>query len=148
VRLTPLLIAAALLLGGSSAAASRSISPAEYARRADAICTDYRARVQRLPRVAPSDFPSVVKLAIAVHAIVAMEDNRIHAIPLPGRARERASKWVAGHDRTLVLLDNLRIAAKKRSARLVQQANVALNANGSRDKALSRMLGMKVCSKV
>jgi hypothetical protein len=45
-------------------------------------------------------------------------------------------------------LDNLRIAAKKRSARLVQQANVALNANGSRDKALSRMLGMKVCSKV
>ena len=148
VGLTPLVVVAtALLLLATSASASRRISPAAYAQRADPICADYRARVRALPRVALTDFPRIVKLAIAVRAIVVLENKKIHAIPKPASERKLATKWVASRDRALVLVDKLRVAAQKRNTTLVEQANAELNANGSRGRALARLLGMKVCSK-
>jgi hypothetical protein len=134
------------LLEGASQAQPR-ISGAEFARRADAICLDYRRRTLNLPRPAPGDFAGVYKLAVATLAIAGPEVAKVRALPLPRLRRARAQAWVATRNRFLVLLRGLRAAAHGKSLQRVESASAALNANGARAHRLAAALGMKICSR-
>jgi hypothetical protein len=141
VLVSSVFCAAAILAGPAS-----GITPAAYAKRADAICADYKTRVARIPRVALSDLAGIYRGALAVLAIAKQDVAKIHALPLPGSNRAVAQAWVATHDRLLVLLGKLRDAAKRKDATAVGKIVAMLNANGAKGHALARRLGMKVCS--
>jgi hypothetical protein len=129
-----------------SSAAVSDISLSAYAKRADAVCSDYRWKVDQLPRPAPSAFAEEVSFARAVQTIVVDDNRKLHSIPLPVAKRRIVRDWVAGHDRIPRLLDSFRLAAQKKNLNLLEVANAALVANGAHGRSLARQLGMKVCS--
>jgi hypothetical protein len=145
------LLTLAVLVLSSQVAVAGSLrpgtTPASFARRADAICADYRARVARLPRLTSlSDLPRVHRLAVATLRIARLEVAKVHALALPAANRSVAQAWVATRDRLLVLLTKLRDAAKRKDGGAVATAVATLNRNGARGHALARRLGMRICS--
>ena len=138
----------AALLVVPSASARPQGTDATFAKRADAICADYQARVSRVPRTAVSDMPGMYRLAVAVLGIARTEAAKIDALALPNRNRAFARAWVSAWDPGLLrLLVKLRDAAKRKDARGVRAIVVALDANGATGRRLARSLGMKICSR-
>jgi hypothetical protein len=121
---------------------------ATFAKRADAICADYQARVSRVPPSAISDMPGMRRLAVAVLAIAGTEAAKIGALALPNRNRALARAWVSTwDDRLITLLVEVREAAKRKDPRTVRTVVAALYANGATSRRLARSLGMKICSR-
>src|ERR1700757_4486941 len=75
------------LLAASPGRAHSSITLAAYAKRADAVCSDYHRKAAHLPQVTVSDFRGLVKLARSARAIVTTDNRRLRAIPLPRAKR-------------------------------------------------------------
>jgi hypothetical protein len=126
--------------------ATSRITPAAFDTRADAVCADYRARVARLHLPSAGDLAGIYRVAVATLAIARLEVAKLHALPLPSANRALTHAWLATRDRLLVLLEQLRDAAKKKDAVAVGRVVAALNANGAEAHRLARSLGMKVCS--
>jgi hypothetical protein len=144
-RVVLLVLALGAVALGSQAASAESSTV--FAKKADAICTDYRGRVSQIPTPSStSDFPAVYQLAVKTLAIARLEVAKVHALALPATNRSLATAWVATRDRLLVLLLPLRDAAKRKDANAVADALKALNSNGAHARSLASRLGMKVCS--
>jgi hypothetical protein len=142
------LVAVCAVLVVTDASARPQGTGATFAKRADAICADYQARVSRVPRTAITDMPGVNRLAVAVLAIARTEAAKIDALALPNRNRALARAWVSTwDDRLITLLLNLRDAAKRNDARAVRTVVAALDANGATGRRLAHSLGMKICSR-
>jgi hypothetical protein len=138
----------AALLVVTNATARPQATGATFAKRADAICADYQAKVSRVPRTAISDMPGMYRLAVAVLAIARTEAAKIDALALPNRNRAFAQAWVSTWDpRLLTLLARLRDAWKRKDARAVRAIVAALDANGAAGRRLASSLGMKICSR-
>jgi hypothetical protein len=134
------------LLATAPVQASASITLHAYAKRADAVCADYHRKAAELPRVRLSDFPGLVKLASDTLVIVAADNKRLRAIPLPQAKRDLVVRWLHRGYRVPKLLRALSHAAKKKSVTAVLAANRALQDNGAKRRSLAHRLGMKTCS--
>jgi hypothetical protein len=147
---TPAIASAAFLLALFAATPGRatsSISLPAYAKRADAVCSDYHRKAAKLPQVAVSDFAGLIKLARAARALVVADNRKLRAIPLPRAKRTLVQQWLRRGYHVPALLKALELAAEKKSLPLVLAANRALGANGAKRRSLARRLGMKACSR-
>jgi hypothetical protein len=136
------------LVAVTGASAEPSITGKAFAKRADAICADYRSRVSHVPRTAVTDMPGTYRLAVAVLAIARIEAAKLKTLALPSHNRALARSWLATWDPRLIdLLTKLRDAAQRKDARAVRVLAAALDANGATGRRLAALLGMKVCSR-
>src|SRR5205085_9664155 len=89
--------------------ADLSITLPGYAKRADAVCLDYRRKVAQLPRFRLSDFPGVLRVARAFLPIAMAANDRFGAIPLPRVKRSLVKLWLHSVYRVPALVKALEI---------------------------------------
>lgn len=151
MRLTALLTAATAgavaLTAATAGHASTAITLARYDQRADAVCLGYHRKAARLPQVALTDFPGLVRLVRRALPLVTANVARLRAIPLPRAKRSLVKVWLRRHYRIPLLLRALRTAAEKKNAALVRTANQTLQQNGAAARSLAHRLGMAACSR-
>ena len=125
--------------GGSS-----RLSKAEYAKRADAICTKYNAKIQALGRpTAVSGLPAYVDKALP---LARKGDDELRALKPPKDEAQTAKEWLDQNDSVVGSMERLRDAAKKGDRAGIQTAlNEASSANRTAN-GLARRLGLRVCA--
>ena len=143
MRRFALAFAVATLAAGCGGGSGR-LSKAEYAKRADAICTKYNAKLKALARpTGISELPSYVKKALP---LARKGDDELRALEPPKDEEQSAKEWLDQNDSVVGSMERLRDAAKKGDRTGIQTAlNEASSANQTANR-LARSLGLRVCA--
>src|ERR671930_1627582 len=141
MRLLVLILGVALL-GGCGGAGQ--LSKQEYAKRADAICTKYNAKLKALTRpTGLSELPAYVDRALP---LARKGTNELRALEPPKDEEQTAKEWLDQNDSVVGSMERLRDAAKKGDRAGIQAAlNEATSANQTANR-LARRLGLSVCA--
>ena len=125
--------------GGSS-----RLSKAEYAKRADGICTKYNAKIRAIGRpTAISGLPAYVDKALP---LARKGDDELRALKPPKDEQQTTKEWLDQNDSVVGSMERLRDAAKKGDRAGIQTAlNEASSANRTAN-GLARRLGLRVCA--
>jgi hypothetical protein len=125
--------------GGSS-----RLSKAEYAKRADAICTKYNAKLKALSRpTSIGGLPAYVDKALP---LARKGDDELRALKPPKDEQQTTKEWLDQNDSVVGSMERLRDAAKKGDRAGIQTAlNEASSANRTAN-GLARRLGLRVCA--
>ncbi len=137
----PLLVFCVLLgaCGGGS-----GVSAEDYAKRADAICRRYQARLGVL---APARTPKeIVDLVSASLPVLRADVAALKSLPAPKDEKDLVARWLARGDRAIAALVDLRRAARRGALLAVRDIAAAAWENAAAADALARRLGLKACS--
>jgi hypothetical protein len=120
------------------------LSKDEYAKRADAICTKYNAKLKALARPTRiSDLPAYVDRALP---LARKGDDELRGLKPPKDEEQTAKEWLDQNDSVVGSMERLRDAAKKGDRAGIQTAlNEATSANRTANR-LARRLGLSVCA--
>jgi hypothetical protein len=123
---------------------SDRLSRVEYAKRADAICTKYNAKLKALSRpTSISGLPTYVDEALP---LARKGDDELRALKPPEDEKQTAKEWLDQNDSVVGSMERLRDAAKKGDRAGIQTAlNEASSANQTANR-LARRLGLRVCA--
>ena len=123
---------------------SGRLSKAEYAKRADEICTKYNAKLKALARpTSISALPDYVDKALP---LARKGDDELSALKPPKDEGRTAKEWLDQNDSVVGSMERLREAAKKGDRAGIQTAlNEATAANRTAN-GLARRLGLDVCA--
>jgi hypothetical protein len=134
---------AALLVAGCGGSGGR-LSKEEYAKRADAVCTKYNAKLKALARpTGISELPAYVDKALP---LARKGDDELRALKPPKDEEQTAKEWLDQNDSVVGSMERLRDAAKKGDRARIQTAlNEATSANQAANR-LARRLGLTVCA--
>jgi len=125
--------------GGSS-----RLSKAEYAKRADAICTKYNAKLKALAR--PTNISALPDYVDKALPLARKGDDELRALKPPKDEEQTAKEWLDQNDSVVGSMERLRDAAKKGDRAGIQTAlNEATSANRTAN-GLARRLGLRVCA--
>ena len=143
MRRIVLAVVVAGLAAGCGGGSGR-LSKAESAKRADAICTKYNAKIQALGRpTAVSGLPAYVDKALP---LARKGDDELRALKPPKDEAQTAKEWLDQNDSVVGSMERLRDAAKKGDRAGIQTAlNEASSANRTAN-GLARRLGLRVCA--
>src|SRR5919206_2485001 len=123
---------------------SGRLSKAEYAKRADAICTKYNAKIRALGR--PTSIPGLPAYVDEALPLARKGDDELRALEPPKDEEQTAKEWLDQNDSVVGSMERLRNAAKKGDRTGVQTAlNEATSANQTANR-LARRLGLSVCA--
>jgi hypothetical protein len=144
MRRIMLAVVVAGLAAGCGGGSGR-LSKAEYAKRADAICTKYNAKIRALGRpTAISGLPAYVDKALP---LARKGDDELGALKPPKDEERTAKEWLDQNDSVVGSMERLRDAAKKGDRPGIQTAlNEATSANRTAN-GLARRLGLEVCAR-
>ena len=133
-----------VLLAAGCGGGSGRLSKAEYAKRADAICTKYNAKIRALGRpTAISGLPAYVDKALP---LARKGDDELRSLKPPKDEEQKAKEWLDQNDSVVGSMERLRDAAKKGDRAGIQTAlNEASSANRTAN-GLARRLGLRVCA--
>src|SRR5919202_5386925 len=135
--------AVATLAAGCGGGSGR-LSKDEYAKRADAICTKYNAKLKALARpTSISALPAYVDRALP---LARKGDDELRALKPPKDEEQTAKEWLDQNDSVVGPVERLRDAAKKGDRAGIQAAlDEASSANQTANR-LARKLGLGVCA--
>ncbi|MBD0317174.1 MAG: hypothetical protein ICV71_01525 [Thermoleophilia bacterium] len=143
---------AAVLAAFATATASCSggggdgrLSREEFIRRADAICTDYDARLARLGN--PASIEELGKLAARALPIAREGVAKLRALEPPETLEGDVDRWLARNDENVASIAAIGDAARADDATRVQELASAATANERKADALARRLGLRACAK-
>ena len=144
MRRIVLAVVVAGLAAGCGGGSGR-LSKAEYAKRADAICTKYNAKLKALARPTRiSGLPAYVDRALP---LARKGDEELRALRPPKDEEQTAKEWLDQNDSVVGSMERLRGAAKKGDRAGIQAAlNEASSANRTAN-GLARQLGLAVCAR-
>jgi hypothetical protein len=143
VRCVVIAVAAIVLSAGCGGGSGR-LSREEYAKRADAICTKYNAKLKALARpTGIGELPAYVDRALP---LARKGTDELRALEPPKDEEQTAKEWLDQNDSVVGSMERLRDAAKKRDRAGIQVAlNEATSANQTANR-LARRLGLSVCA--
>ena len=143
MRRIVLIVVVAGLVAGCGGGSGR-LSKAEYAKRADAICTKYNAKIRALGRpTAISGLPAYVDKALP---LARKGDDELRGLKPPKDEEQTAKEWLDQNDSVVGSMERLRDAAKKGDRAGIQTAlNEASSSNQTANR-LARSLGLSVCA--
>jgi hypothetical protein len=124
---------------------SKGLTRLEYARRADAICTQYNRQTARLQ----GRGAGVQRLAsIADRTLVLLDraTSRLAALPPPREASSLAHRWLASLDRLRADVVKIRDAARANDLATVRTVATAAQRDNDASNRLAQRLGMQACS--
>jgi len=135
-----LLVLIAAGCGGGS-----RLSKTDYAKRADAICSKYNAKINALGRPGGiKALPSYVDRALP---IARNGNDELRGLKAPKSEEKTAKEWVDQNDAVVAAMERLRDAAKGGDRSGIQ---VALTEAGTANRAANRFarrLGVRVCAR-
>jgi hypothetical protein len=143
MRRVALALAVVGLAAGCGGGGGR-LSKDEYAKRADAICTKYNAKLKALARpTGIGELPAYVDKALP---LARKGDEELRGLKPPKDEEQTAKEWLDQNDSVVGSMERLRDAAKKGDRAGIQTAlNEATSANRTAN-GLARQLGLKVCA--
>lgn len=140
-----LVLAFVVLLAVGCGGNGGRLSKADYAKRADAICKSYNAKLRAVSRPhSVKDLPGYVDRALPV----ARKGNaELRALKAPKDEEKTAKEWVDQNNAVVAAMERLRDAAKKGDRAGIQVAlSEATAANGAAN-GLARRLALRDCAK-
>jgi hypothetical protein len=143
VRRASLLLLAIVVLAGCGGSGKR-LTRQEYASKADAICTDFKQRVQALDN--PSNLDDLADVADKTISILDNAIDDLRKLRPPSGEQDTADRWL---DQLQTLTDDLgevREKAKDGDLQGVQALVPKATDHDSQAKALATELGMSVCN--
>lgn len=145
-RAFTLLLAAALVAGcGSGGSKEQRLTRQQYASRADAICTKYKAKTNSLSR--PATLSDLAKLADQVLPLLDNARGELRALRPPQNEAAAAQAWLDQFDVILDDVRTIRDKAKAGDSAGVQAAATPALQHNQHANDLAARLGMTVCSK-
>jgi hypothetical protein len=143
MRRTALVVGAVLLAAGCGGGGGR-LSKDEYAKRADAICTKYNAKLRALARpTSISELPAYVDKALP---LARKGDAELRALKPPNDEEQTAKEWLGQNDSVVGSMERLREAAKKNDRAGIQAALTEASSANRTANGLARKLGLSVCA--
>src|SRR5918911_5542541 len=131
------------LVAGCGGGSGR-LSKEEYAKRADAICAKYNAKLKALAR--PTSIGALPAYVDRALPLARKGDDELRALKPPKDEEKTADEWLDQNDSVVGSMERLRDAAKKRDRAGIQTAlNEATSANQTANR-LARRLGLSVCA--
>jgi hypothetical protein len=143
MRRAALAVVVVALVAGCGGGSNR-LSKDEYAKRADAICSKYNAKLKALARPASiSALPDYVDKALP---LARKGDDELRGLKPPKDEVQTAKEWLDQNDSVVGSMERLRDAAKKGDRAGIQTAlNEATSANRTAN-GFARRLGLRVCA--
>ena len=136
----------ALLLAGVLGCGSGGrLTRAEYAKRADAICTKYNGKLNAL--AAPKSQTELVAFVDKAVPLVDSASSELSDLKPPKDEEQTAQAWNKANTDVLHALEELRTAAKAKDRPKMQTALKDGNTANQHANDLARTLGMKACAK-
>lgn len=135
----------ALLAGCGGGGKGKQLTKAEYASKADGVCSKYSAEVKALG--SPSDLSALTKIAEKTLPIVDSTIADLKKLEAPSEEKALASQWLS---QMQGVADDARALLAKAKAKDLQGLQALLpkaQQHLARSNALASQLGMTVCSK-
>jgi len=147
VRRAPtLLLAAALLAGcGGGGSDDQRLTREQYAAKADAICTKYKAKTNSISQ--PSTLSDLAKLADQVLPLLDNARDELRALQPPQNEASAVQSWLDQFDLSIDDVKKIRDKAKAGDRAGVQAAATPAMQDNQRANELAAQLGLIVCSK-
>lgn len=140
-----MVLGVALLAGCGGGGKGKQLTKAEYASKADAVCSKYSAEVKALG--SPSDLSTLTKIAEKTLPIVDSTIAELKKLEAPSEEKALASQWLS---QMQGVADDARALLAKAKAKDLQGLQALLpkaQQHLARSNALASQLGMSVCSK-
>jgi len=146
VRRAPtLLLAVGLLAGCGGGSKEQGLTRDQYAAKADAICTKYKAKTTSLSR--PSTLSDLAKLADQVLPLLDNARGELRALRPPQSEQAAVQAWLDQFDLSIDDVRNIRDKARAGDSAGVQAAATPALQHNQHANELAAQLGMTVCSK-
>jgi hypothetical protein len=140
--------AAVVLAGAASLALAAcgggGLSHAAYARRADAICSAYDAKVKLLTR--PSSYDAIAEYVEQTLPLYVAALHRLEALEPPTADRAAVRTWLAASRKVAAALRTLRAAALRHDPAGTNDASAAIQAAGLESRRAAEALGLEACA--
>jgi hypothetical protein len=134
---------AALIIAGCGGGGR--LSEDEYAARANSICADFNAKVKAVGSPGTS-LDSLARYADRLIPIFVDGLGRLKKLKPPKDEQAIADQWLKNGDDQLVLVKELRDAAKKGDQAEVKRLGALSDANNKKSDVLARRLGATTCA--
>lgn len=140
------MLATGLLAGcGGSGGGDETLTRAEYAAQADAICAKYKKQTDALAR--PATLSGLANVADDVIPILEKARGELGDLKPPPDEQDTAALWLDQFNVIIGDVEKIRDKAKEKDAAGVRElAKPALEHN-KRANELATQLGMKVCAR-
>jgi hypothetical protein len=130
---------------GGGGASSGRLSRAEYAKQADAICTDVNRKLKALPNPkSEADLGDAVGKAVP---LVSDAADKLSELKPPQDEQRTADGWNEANGQIVRALEKLRDAAKAKDKPAMDAALKDGNTANQHANDLARTLGMTDCAK-
>jgi hypothetical protein len=146
-RASPLLLALLLLAGcgGGSGSSGPRLTRDQYASKADAICTKYKAKTDALSR--PSTLSELADVSDQVLPLLHDARGELRALRPPSDEEATANAWLDEFDVIVDDVKKIRDKAKAGDTAGVQAVATPALRHDRHANELASQLGMTVCSK-
>jgi hypothetical protein len=134
--------AAALALAGCGG--SGRLSHAEFAKRADAVCSAYQAKVQLLTR--PTSYDAIVQYADATLPLYVAALDKLSALKPPRSDEAEVATWLAANRKVEQAVRSLRAAAMRHDLSGTNDASDTLQAASNAARRAASALGLETCA--
>ncbi len=132
-----------LVAAGCGGGGDKPLTKAEYAKQADAICTDTKAKQRKLGT--PNSAADIAKLADKTKPIIKDEIKRLRALAPPDSLKDTSTSAYDLLDRQIPLIDQLGAAAKANDTKKLQAIVTDATKLSGQATAKAKALGLKVC---
>jgi hypothetical protein len=130
--------------GGSS-----RLSRSEFVKRANAVCTEYEAKVTRaMAGINPGDQTQLASAIDKALPVIREGNDKLRALKPPEDLQQRFDRWLRIADNEVTAATQLRDGLKKDDAKAVQRAFEKLRvSDAAQDTVARRGLGLKRCAR-
>jgi hypothetical protein len=142
VRCLALGSAGALLFAGCGGGGR--LSHSDFAKRADAVCTAFRASSERIAR--PRTYADIVAYVKKTRPMYEAARLKLGSLVPPAKDEPAVRRWLAADKRISQALGDLGDAALRHDFPAVTAAANRIQAEGVESRHAAQDLGLKVCS--
>lgn len=141
-----LLAAAGALAAAGCGGGGGRLSHADFAQRADAVCSAFRASTQRIAR--PRTYSDIVAYVGKTRPLYEAARIKLGELEPPAKDEPAVRSWLAADKRISAALGDLGDAALRHDFPAVTAAAARIQAEGVASRHAAQALGLQVCSQV
>lgn len=138
------LLAAAALFATTGCGSGGRLSHGDFVKRADAVCTAFRARTQAIAR--PRTYKDIVAYVRRTRPLYEAARLELAALQPPAKDEPAVRDWLAADKRISAALGELGQAAIRHDFPAVSAAAGRVEAEGVTSRHAAAALGLQVCS--
>jgi len=139
-----ILLVACALVAAACGGSSKRLTHAEFAAKANAVCSKYNDRLKALP--APRNAKQFADLVHNGKALIKQEIADLRKLRPPAAEQSTFDGMLVGAADGLPILDQMETAARSGDLRRAQQLDAKLGIKDSQVNAVARRLGLGSCA--